>query len=318
MLQWLQELLLALLSKSMSERALLDASSSSQVPTPRAPAVAQLPQHLVRTDSSVNTMTSYLSRANSDLPPSASPLPIVPTKKRCVFRPPLLASLEQLLNRMEREAESGWEKRLAEHVYVGKLDNMRVLLQFGTALSMVNAGALSEEYFYQIALRNFGYHCSLKITPTAPSVAKLLLLGLQTRGTAKEKRDGIVMEAMSVLMHWREMLSDYFAITIDTEGNLASLPLLLENWVPDWLGLPNFFLQLAVSDFTEEARAFDSIAVHLAHLYRYTARQPGDYVPLVLLPAVRDGVWLPKRFFDEGGVVQLTSVEQLYKVFERC
>lgn len=319
-MQWLQEQLLALLSKAMAERALLDASSASQAPAPRTQTVAQLPQHLVRTDSSVNTITSYLSRQNSDMPPAASPAAAAPTpaKRRRVFRPPMLVSVEQLLVRVDREAEAGWEQRLAEHVLVGRLDHLRALLQFGTSLSLVNLAAISEEYFYQITLRNFGHHGALTIAPEPAAVLPLFMLALQVRGIAKEKREPLAKEGLATLLGWREMLDDYFKITIDADGRLVALPLLLENWVPDWQGLPEFLLKLASLDFTKEIRVFESVAVLLGHLYRYTSRQPADYGTLLLLPAVREGLALPRRLLEEGGVAQLTSVEQLYKVFERC
>lgn len=321
LLQWLQEKLLSLLSAAMTDRSLLDASSSTPAPAPRTASIAQLPQHLVRTDSAINTIDSYLPRMNSDLPasPQKPPIPaaVASHKRRRVFHPPLLTSIETILRRIESEAEPGWEQKLAEHFYVGRLDHRRALLQFGTSLSVVDLAALSEEFFFQITLRSFGYHGSLRLDPP-PSVSDLVLLGLQARGTAKEKRPEMVKEAMSVLMHWREMLSEYFSITMDADGKLLSLPLLLESWTPDWRGLPHFLLRLAIVDFREETRALESVAIHIAHLYRYTKTQPLDYASLLLLPAVRDGVLLPKRFFAEGAVVQLTSVEQLYKVFERC
>jgi len=43
-----------------------------------------------------------------------------------------------------------------------------------------------------------------------------------------------------------------------------------------------------------------------------------DTVEHVLFPAFKERFWPPKSFGLDGTVVQLTSTEKLYKVFERC
>lgn len=48
-----------------------------------------------------------------------------------------------------------------------------------------------------------------------------------------------------VLCEKAELLDEYFAIRIDKDGRLLTLPVLLDKYLPDFTGLPMFLLRLA-------------------------------------------------------------------------
>ena len=49
---------------------------------------------------------------------------------------------------------------------------------------------------------------------------------------------------MDILIQRREMIAEYFALTITLEGNLTTLPLLLRNYTPHYGKLPSFLRRL--------------------------------------------------------------------------
>ena len=54
---------------------------------------------------------------------------------------------------------------------------------------------------------------------------------------------------MKILIDKRELLEEYFAITITQDGNLKSLPSLIDNYIPNFIGLPLFLARLALKVF---------------------------------------------------------------------
>ena len=63
------------------------------------------------------------------------------------------------------------------------------------------------------------------------------------------------------------MLDDYFSLEIDEEGNLLSIPQLLDGYIPYFGGLPVFILRLATEvDWDEEETCFDNVAQELARV----------------------------------------------------
>lgn len=151
------------------------------------------------------------------------------------------------------------------------------------------------------------------------------------------------------LHHWRCMLLEYFAIEITNDGLLVALPLGLNaSWPPVPRVVPLFMWRLAaeVPYGEDEVACFTAIARHIAgtlygmrlhdawvapHLSPSPSdaatRDEGDVVPPVV-DAIRFGLLQcaasPKFFvppadaLTDGTVQVVVSVEELYKVFERC
>ena len=54
----------------------------------------------------------------------------------------------------------------------------------------------------------------------------------------------ILQDVAKLLTSKRDMLEEYFAITIDASGLLSSMPILMPNHTPDLDALPLFILRL--------------------------------------------------------------------------
>lgn len=209
------------------------------------------------------------------------------------------------------------------------------MLQYKTKLLLLEFPVFLRDMFYQLTIRQFAeLACARFSSPL--SIRGLILIALENQCppeqlSSKQKfSDNIV----ALLMGHREMLSEYFSIEISEDAMLHGLPELIAGYSPQQSLLPNFLLELATKvNWEEELTCFRGIADRLADYYSVlaldgitnpssTVRPPilsRDSMILlerVLLPALKKYL-LPQRG-SEDCIIELESLENMYKIFERC
>jgi DNA mismatch repair protein MLH1 len=114
----------------------------------------------------------------------------------------------------------------------------------------------SYEFFYQVSLSEFGNFGSIEFSEGL-NIRQLIELSIES-----DESDGMTQQSQSeeidvlpeksrlietivdILIQRREMIAEYFSLTITAEGILTSLPLLLRNYTPHYGKLPSFLLRL--------------------------------------------------------------------------
>ncbi|KAF8634832.1 hypothetical protein AX17_004083 [Amanita inopinata Kibby_2008] len=300
--------------------------------------------HKVRMSAQDRTLDSMFPVVNPAQVESSSKKPVTRTKIResIPYR-----GIEESdcsltsINNLRQSLVKGKHKQLGEilvkHIFVGivDLDRCLSLIQYSTNLYLVNHGALAEELFYQLGLRQFGNFNRLKLEPP-PSLRDLLEIAVEAEESTKDSqmsKSQIVDRIVDMLMEKREMLSEYFSLDISASGHVESLPLLLRNYTPKLDNLPNFLMRLGPQvDWTAETECFESFCRELAYFYT-PGPSPADgedkeyeeaqekaerwQIQYVIFPAMRHYFRPPKSLLDRD-VVQIASLPDLYKVFERC
>uniref|UniRef100_A0A8D0AIL9 DNA mismatch repair protein MLH1 n=1 Tax=Sander lucioperca TaxID=283035 RepID=A0A8D0AIL9_SANLU len=232
----------------------------------------------------------------------------------------------------------GLQEMLQNHSFVGCVNPQWTLVQHHTKLYLLNTTKLSQELFYQILIYDFGNFGVLRLSTPAPLYdLAMLALDSEESGWTEEDgpKEGLAQYIVDFLKNKTEMLGDYFSIEIDQEGNLTGLPLLLDKYTPVMEGLPMFILRLATEvnwdiekecfrDFSKECSMFYSVRK------RYILEaEPGEEqdaevnswrwkVEHVIFKAFRTLFSPPKSFSEDGTVLQIANLPDLYKVFERC
>ncbi|XP_014896452.1 DNA mismatch repair protein Mlh1 isoform X1 [Poecilia latipinna] len=264
------------------------------------------------------------------------------TPKRRVIK---LTSIKDLRAEITENTHRGLQEMLQKHSFVGCVDPQWSLIQHHTKLYLLNTTTLSRELFYQILIFDFGNFGVLRLSTPAPlyDLAMLALDSAESGWTEEDgPKEGLAQYIVDFLKKKAEMLEDYFSLEIDQEGNLTGLPLLLDKYTPIMEGLPLFILRLATEvnwdnekecfrDFSKECSAFYSIRKQFVleaepgdePVSRSSLKEPDGNswrwnVEHVLFKAFRTLFSPPKSFSEDGTVLQIANLPDLYKVFERC
>lgn len=239
-----------------------------------------------------------------------------------------LTSVLQLRQEMENKCHSMLREVFSQHVFVGCIDPTQALIQHGTKLYLCNSKRIMEELFYQIVLYNFGNFGKIKFNVPL-SIFELAITALDQPETAWTPEDGdkkeLAERVTEILTEKGDMLNEYVSVEIDENGLIKSIPLLLEKHVPEMSALPLYVLRLASEvDWEEEKKCFKSFAKETGMFYaqmkeKGVTEQDWKWTTEhVVYPAVKDCFLPPKKFLENGAVLQVADLPSLYKVFERC
>uniref|UniRef100_A0A8C3LIS8 MutL homolog 1 n=1 Tax=Chrysolophus pictus TaxID=9089 RepID=A0A8C3LIS8_CHRPC len=262
------------------------------------------------------------------------------TPKRRIIN---LTSVLTLQEEISSQAHESLQEMLRDHSFVGCVSPQWALVQHRTKLYLLNTTKLSQELFYQILIYDFANFGVLRLSEPAP-LYELAMLALEDPESGWTEEDGPKEDLAEYIVEFlkkkTEMLKDYFSLEIDEEGNLTGLPLLIDNYIPLLEGLPMFVLRLATEvNWDEEKECFESLSKELSMFYsirkqyiidetNLTSSQNEDSdsgsppwkwtVEHVVYKAFRTYLLPPKHFTDDGNILQLANLPDLYKVFERC
>ncbi|KAM3929767.1 DNA mismatch repair protein Mlh1 [Leptodactylus fuscus] len=252
-----------------------------------------------------------------------------------------LTSVLSLQKEIEERGHKGLQDMLRNHSFVGCVNPQWTLAQYQTKLYLLSTTKLSQELFYQILIYDFGNFGIMRLSEPA-SIYELAMLALDSpeSGWTEEdgSKEGLAEYIVQFLQKKSEMLKDYFSLEIDEGGNLTGIPLLLENYIPPLEGLPMLILRLATEvNWDDERECFDSFSKECAMFYsirkKYILEESAGSeenelevdapswrwtTEHVLYKAFRMQLLPRKEFAEDGSVLQLANLPDLYKVFERC
>lgn len=314
--------------------------------------------NLVRTDSKMRKITSMLAppltpRDSLDDDPAPDQKDgmqyMTNDREKVTIR---LTSVKNLRAAVRDAMHIGLTEIFASHTYIGLVDDFRRLaaIQAGVKLFLIDYGLISNEFFYQVGLTDFGNFGVIVLDP-APDLKELLEVAakLEKESQALDVDFNVEHVSQTVLAQLtsrKEMLKEYFSIEISDEGRLMSIPLLLKGYMPSLIKLPRFLLRLGpFVDWTDEQRCFESFLRELASFYvpeklprkdkkHEKAENDGEgdaqYEELLekrrvdlarvleheLFPAFRSRLLATSALLK--GAVEVANLKGLYRVFERC
>ncbi|SCV69555.1 BQ2448_2575 [Microbotryum intermedium] len=260
---------------------------------------------------------------------------------------------QEVLDRVDKDLDA----IVKGHIFVGVADlrSHLSLIQHRTKLYSVNHAALSEELFYQLALRQFGQLARINLQPPVPlrDMINLAVESDEGKEAAQMPTEEIVKRLYETIHEVRAMLEEYFAFSISAEGMIESLPLVIPGYQPNLVKLPLFLLRIGVVvDWVDEKACFKSFLHELAFFYipgpsalefdenaaaateaakssadehrsapsgrtEAQEREEKRVLQHIVWPVAKQYFVAPDRL-KKKDVIQLTSMENLFKVFERC
>ncbi|KAK2766931.1 DNA mismatch repair protein [Arachnomyces sp. PD_36] len=271
---------------------------------PKTPGTAKRPyeNNLVRTDSKMRKITSMLQSTPSqhlegpDADSSTTAITHDPSTTYTTDpdREPVhirFLSLKNLRSAVRSSMHNTLTESFSSHTYVGLVDPQRRIaaIQSGVKLLLVDYGMLSNEYFYQVGLTDFGNFGRIKLDPP-PKLIDLLTLAVDVERDEHLARQSTTTTSSSSsqtspqpdpvdfpsipptltthLVTHRAMLSEYFSLTISESGDLLTIPLLQRGYTPPLSKLPRFLMRLGpYVNWKNEEECFRDVLRELAAFY---------------------------------------------------
>ncbi|CAH2010901.1 unnamed protein product [Acanthoscelides obtectus] len=240
-----------------------------------------------------------------------------------------LISIIELRKDIEDNCHKGLRETFAQHVYVGAISPSQALIQYSTKLFLCDTRKILAEMFYQYILYNF-QNFDTYIFNNKISIYELALMCLDMPESGWTPEDGdkdeLARKVSDILVDKSEMLKDYFSLGIDADGNLYSIPVLIDDYVPDPRELPFFVTRVAAEvDWNTEKECFRTFARELASFFANVPKESNQndkdwkwITEHVIYPAIKQCFIPPKRFINNAAILEIANLPNLYKVFERC
>mmetsp|Transcript_98268 Transcript_98268/g.225579 ORF Transcript_98268/g.225579 Transcript_98268/m.225579 type:complete len:435 (+) Transcript_98268:833-2137(+) len=236
---------------------------------------------------------------------------------------PELTSINSLLKAVDEQDNPELTKSLTQSVFVGAVSEDLALLQSRSKLVLVNLEAVALEVAYQFLLRNFGCHKAIVFSPPV-SIVPLVVHYLKGQGAAgmigNIDTQEIADTASAFLVSKSEMLSEYFGVSFCKEG-LQRIPQVFGKAVPDLSALPLFCLSLCTQiNWQEEQACFEGLCRALSHFFVSSTHRSSPNSLNVFFESFHlcKSFRAPSRLSTDGSAIELTRLEQLYRIFERC
>ncbi|EFP77512.2 uncharacterized protein PGTG_03468 [Puccinia graminis f. sp. tritici CRL 75-36-700-3] len=284
------------------------------------------------TEDLISSQMPALSNNSSSQAPQSISHTIKIEESRC-----LLKSIQDLRQEIKLKNDDDLENLIRYHTFVGVVDTQKgySCIQHETRLHMLYHFSFCEELFYQLGVRQFGSFDRIQLKPAVP-VQTLVTLAVDSEPSEyldEIGRSHAVQKICERLYSKAEMLDEYFSFQIDpASGTLITLPVLLPEHVPNMEKLPLFLVRVAVEcDWTDEMSCFSSFLRELAFFYtpsslplesmseeqiQATDEDEKEQLKQLIFPSMKRYLAPPSDLRND--VKQVTSLPELYKVFERC
>lgn len=282
-------------------------------------------------------------------PTESKPVEEIRLRRQLVAQQPQKVRLTSVLNLVrafENAQHVGLRNLFSNAIFVGCFDATRALVQYENGLLICNLSELRSVLDYAILSTSSQYACSCQLAyqealhrlselrffrmATPLPLIDLVKMALSSHFTPTEEADAQAQGIVDLLRNKADLLKEYFSVTIDSNSCLTTLPELVDEYPPYPGNVPQLLVELATNvNWKEEQSCLDGIARVLGKAYTLHEKQfpqePGAERPSqswicehVLLPSMRLRFSPPAVLATNGAVVQITSLEKLYKVFERC
>ena len=288
-------------------------------------------------DSEVEIVSKSKRPRISSSPPRPSP---AVTNRREHSRQVELTSILTLREKFTNKSHPTLQRLFQQHSFVGIVDATRVLVQYDTGLYLLDLAPITQELFYQLFLLDFANFSCLRLS-TPLSIYELAMIGLDSPSSGWKEEDSckdkesLANYIVGVFKSQSRMLSDYFSLEVDPDGNLCTLPMLLDGYVPNLNQLPFFVMRFVTEvDWESEMDCFELAAREISRFYAVrendtvqpecTGANEKDRsvrtraIEHVIMPSLRKEFLPPESLLKEGTVLQIADLHELYKVFERC
>jgi DNA mismatch repair protein MLH1 len=237
-----------------------------------------------------------------------------------IFRQIKLDSIKELRKEVVNQCDDELHRLIKDSCLVGVVSKNVIAIQHDTKIILTDIQQLTYHLFYQIYLQDFGNFAMLEFDE--PHNVETLYEMFETQ-RSQEPLDADSVRTKLTREHIRNMIDDYFSLEINEEGQICTLPVLLNGYHPNPYNLPRFINDLVHRvDWKSEKPCFQTFGQSLAKLYQASYldyENHDDWVKTVtsiLYPKIKSYLKPSEDLNNVFAVI--TTTNELYKVFERC
>ena len=249
-----------------------------------------------------------------------------------------MESLKSLRNSINAKNHGELEKLLRSSSYVGYINAKYSLVQFNDRLILIDMNAITQIHLYQRVLAKFGRFKNINLKNSLD--VKTILQGVSDN-------EEVIREALSVLNEKKEILQEYFSVCITEDLKLVSLPHVLENYIPPMHRVPDFLYALAFKvNWDSEIGCFSDVSTVISSFYNlcedfeledesendsqkssqeananstlYSKQRMRWITEHLVFPSIKLLFKPPESVVNDGSIVEVANLPELFKVFERC
>ncbi|XP_019441033.1 PREDICTED: DNA mismatch repair protein MLH1 isoform X2 [Lupinus angustifolius] len=234
-----------------------------------------------------------------------------------------LTSVQELLDEINNKCDPGMMDIVRHCTYIGMADDVFAVIQHNTHLYLVNVVNLSKELIYQQVLSRFARLNAISISDPLP-LKDLIILALKDEDLDSECNDEDHLQEKIAEVDWEDEKNCIQGVSVALGNFYAMHPPMLPN--PSGEGLL-FYKKRKVLDNCTKENACDSTGSNIDNdkvdhelLSEATTEwaQREWTIQHVLFPSMRLFFKPPVSMATNGTFVKVTSLERLYKTFERC
>ncbi|XP_073263098.1 DNA mismatch repair protein MLH1 isoform X2 [Populus alba] len=233
-----------------------------------------------------------------------------------------ISSVQELVNDIDGNCHSGLLDIVRNCTYIGMADDVFALLQYKTQLYLANVVNLSKELMYQQVLRRFAHFNVIQLSDPA-SLRLLIMLALKEEDLDLESNENEDLREKIAEVDWEDEKNCFQTIAAAVGNFYAMHPPLLPS--PSGDGLQFYRRRKPEKNPDDKEKATDidvEMEDELEHELLSEAEtawaQREWSIQHVLFPSMRLFLKPPTSMATNGTIVQVASLEKLYKIFERC
>ncbi len=264
--------------------------------------------------------------STNDLADDDSKIHYIKTSKP--FTKVRLRSIKELRQLLESNIHSSLTEIFAKHVFIGVVyfNKRLAAIQYDVKLFLIDYGEICYRFFYQLGLSEFSNFGVIRLEESIP-IKELLDVVYEEHEDPKVD----VNKSLETIINMKEMLNEYFSISISDAGELETLPIMLKNYIPPLCKLPLFFFNLGTKiDWESEMECLRGMLEQLAILHvpinvevKESSEQDKDETVTisnelenVIFPSIKKQFLATQEVAD--AVIEVANLPGLYKIFERC
>jgi hypothetical protein len=199
--------------------------------------------------------------------------------------------------------------------WVGLVDTSFSLLQFRSKLLLFNHALAFKQMFDRVCWEKGS---SVTVLSFAYPPDFRLFLARSPRFV-----DTNLGASLNALILKSDLLMEYFKVGITEDFCLASFPILIDEVMPNPLFLPDFFAVLAYDcNWSSDIGWHETVCRALSNFFLesllHSLQTDARSMEKRILPIVKQHFQPTKSFHERSGLIEVTSLEKLYKTFERC